>query len=180
MSYTRRWLRPLKLREYYVDPFVPHVRDADYQLYWAVMDGSIRARLKGRTLTKKEAGKLRESRWGDEGDDHALPPDIDLSVEDAKLIWGSSDLRALADMPVVAKQSAHRAGLDQLERRPHGRPARDRAQLAIEELFPNGVPNQAMLPDKLLCGRVGDWLDENNLLRVSGDTILRASGRRRK
>src|SRR5262249_26537547 len=80
--YTRQWLRPLKLREYYVDPFVPDVRDAEYQLYWAVVEGNIRARHKGKTMTREEAYMLREKRWSDaEGVSYQLPADIELSVE---------------------------------------------------------------------------------------------------
>jgi hypothetical protein len=87
MRYRRQWLRPLKLREYYVDPFVPDVPRAEYELYWAVVEGAIRARHKGQELTLEEAYALREKRWSDGKDDHhALPPDLELSVVDAERI----------------------------------------------------------------------------------------------
>ena len=87
--YTRQWLRPTKLREYCgSDQFVPDVRDAEYQLYWAVVDGNIRARHGGRLLTPEEAHALREKSWSSvEGDLYALPSDLELSVKDAKHIW---------------------------------------------------------------------------------------------
>ena len=60
------------------------------------------------------------------------------------------------------------------------RPARQRAQQAINELYPNGVPDPATLPNALLCRRIGEKLKELRLPQVSDDTILRVAGRRRK
>lgn len=56
-------------------------------------------------------------------------------------------------------------------------PAKERAIGVIKELFPGGVPDQAVLPNVLLCRQVGDKLKEKNLPNVSNDTILRAAGR---
>jgi hypothetical protein len=60
------------------------------------------------------------------------------------------------------------------------RPARDRAQRAIHELYPQGVPSPVDLPNSLLCRRVGEKLKERGLPHVSDDTILRVADRRRK
>jgi hypothetical protein len=60
------------------------------------------------------------------------------------------------------------------------RPSRDRAQQAIYELYPQGLPSPVELPNWLLCRRVRDKLKEQGLLVVSDDTILRVAGRRRK
>ena len=60
------------------------------------------------------------------------------------------------------------------------RPTCDRAQQAIHELYPQGVPAPATLPNALLCRRVGEKLKELRLPPVSNDTILRAAGGRRK
>ena len=57
-------------------------------------------------------------------------------------------------------------------------PTRERAQRALNALYPDGLPDQATVPNTILCGRVGDWLRENGLLDVSDDTILRAAARR--
>jgi hypothetical protein len=59
------------------------------------------------------------------------------------------------------------------------RPPRERASQAIAELYPQGVPTQAALPNASLCRRVGRWVRERGLPVVSEDTILRAAGRRR-
>jgi hypothetical protein len=59
------------------------------------------------------------------------------------------------------------------------RPAFQRAQRAIAELYPQGVPTQTDLPNPILCRRVGDHLRSQGLPNVSDDTILRAAGRRK-
>ena len=59
------------------------------------------------------------------------------------------------------------------------RPTRERAQQAINELYPNGVPQPAALPNTVLCRRVGEKLREQGLVDVSDDTILRVAGRRK-
>jgi hypothetical protein len=60
------------------------------------------------------------------------------------------------------------------------RPTRERAQRVIHEVFPQGVPGPADLPNAVLCRRVGKKLKEQGLADVSDDTILRVAGRRRK
>jgi hypothetical protein len=59
------------------------------------------------------------------------------------------------------------------------RPAFDRAQRAIKEEYPHGVPDQAAEPNANLCGRVGKRLKNEGLPGVSDDTILRAADRRK-
>jgi hypothetical protein len=62
----------------------------------------------------------------------------------------------------------------------------DRARDAIGALWPNGVPDQRLLPNKLLCAEVMDWLkadSERNALSffpISDDVILVAAGRKSK
>jgi hypothetical protein len=58
-------------------------------------------------------------------------------------------------------------------------PALERARGAIGELYPKGVPEQAVEPNTNLCRRVGEKLKQAGLPGVSDDTILRASGRRK-
>jgi hypothetical protein len=170
--YTRQWLRPMKLRESYIDQFVSDVRDAEYQLYWAVVDGNIRARHGGRLLTPEEAYALREKSWSSvEGDLYALPPDIELSVEDAKHIW----------MEVALPESLTRTldvgnAQSERQRRPRSQPERNRAKSAVAALYPDGVPGT--VSDVRLCKAVKDWCQKNGQPDISEDTILRAAGRR--
>jgi hypothetical protein len=64
---------------------------------------------------------------------------------------------------------------------PHARrkPTFERAQAAIKEIYPDGIPDQATEPNVLLCRKVSEKLDKSNLPHVSNDTILRAAGRRK-
>ena len=82
------WLSPRGLLDYYFDQAVD-IQEAEKELYLAVVSGEVRARLKGRVLGPewlKQVAKLKV----EEGNPFALPPDIELSVEDAKQKWGRS------------------------------------------------------------------------------------------
>jgi hypothetical protein len=75
---------------------------------------------------------------------------------------------------VIALAPATRA-----KRKPErAQPSRERAQQAIEALYPNGVPDQTTEPNSILYRKVGEWLKTKSLLGVSNSTILRAAGRR--
>ena len=56
-------------------------------------------------------------------------------------------------------------------------PERERARRAIAALFPDGPPDAAELPNKLLVNQVNDWLEANNLPSVEQRTIRRAARR---
>jgi hypothetical protein len=58
-------------------------------------------------------------------------------------------------------------------------PAKERGLSIIGELYPVGIPDQAILPNALLCRQVGNKLKEKKLPIVSNDTVLRAAGRRK-
>jgi hypothetical protein len=63
--------------------------------------------------------------------------------------------------------------------RSKSKPARERAQGVIKELYPDGIPSQAVKPNVRLCRRVGKKLKDAGLSEISDDTILRAAGRRK-
>jgi hypothetical protein len=58
-------------------------------------------------------------------------------------------------------------------------PSRDRARIAMNELYPKSIPNQAIEPNALLCRRVSQKLKEMGLASISNDTILREAARRK-
>jgi hypothetical protein len=58
-------------------------------------------------------------------------------------------------------------------------PTLERARRALRELYPKGIPDQATEPNAILCRRVGNWLKDNKMPKVSDATILRAAGRRK-
>jgi hypothetical protein len=81
------WISPRILRKYYADFLLPDtVQDKQQQIFRAVIDGTIRAKHNGRILTTEEAAALGKTRWDIENS-YALPPDIQLSVEDALLVF---------------------------------------------------------------------------------------------
>jgi hypothetical protein len=58
------------------------------------------------------------------------------------------------------------------------RPARELAEMALDEIYPEGIPRQSEEPNATLCRKVGNWL-KSKQRRLSDATILRAAGRRR-
>jgi hypothetical protein len=78
--------------------------------------------------------------------------------------------------PAIGQPLSHH---DRLPERARRRPALERAQRVINELYPDDdVPDQAAVPNSKLCYRVRQKLKEAHLPDVSDDTILRAAGRR--
>jgi hypothetical protein len=90
---------------------------------------------------------------------------IELSRDDVTKVLCSTE---------ITEQAARRTGTRKVTS-----PALERASEAINELFPQGVPKQAVLPNKNLCSRVHQKIAEKGLPYVSPDTILRAAGRRK-
>jgi len=108
-------------------------------------------------------------------------------------LWGYWDInwievsRADVTRLLIPAGQGHEAtatkGLQERSPRPHQKrqTSRDRACLAITELYPNpnDIPDQAAEPNATLCKRVAAKLKEMRLPHVSDDTILRAAGRRK-
>jgi hypothetical protein len=64
------------------------------------------------------------------------------------------------------------------QRRQRKQPARERAQRALVERFPNGIPDQASMSDAELVFAVNKWITTHRQgNEVSRQTILRAAGR---
>ena len=92
----------------------------------------------------------------------------------------ANSLQAWIDDVEAEPASAGHGGPEPQQRR-HGksRPALERAQVVIKELYPDGVPDQASEPNASLCRQVSVKLKEAKLPNVSDDTVLRAAGRRK-
>jgi extradiol dioxygenase family protein len=81
------WVSPRIMREYYAHFFLAaYVQDPQQEIYKSVVGGTIRAKYQGHILTTEEAAALAETRW-DADSPYALPPDIQLSVEDALMVF---------------------------------------------------------------------------------------------
>jgi hypothetical protein len=81
-----KWLRPLKLREYFVDHSVDDAMHAEKKLYLAVVCGEVRARRNGRLLGPEWLRQFRNMK-PDPNEPFSLPRDLELSTEDAERIW---------------------------------------------------------------------------------------------
>jgi extradiol dioxygenase family protein len=87
------WVSPRIMREYYAHFLLAaHVQDPQHEIYKSVVGGTIRAKYRGRILTTEEAAALAEIRW-DANSPYALPPDIQLSVEDALMVFDLAQYR---------------------------------------------------------------------------------------
>ena len=83
-GFDPNWLSPRKLIEYYLGYAEPPITEK--QLYEAVISGEVRARMKGLVLGPewlKQVDKLVFN----EDNPYVLPPDIGLSLEDARRKW---------------------------------------------------------------------------------------------
>jgi hypothetical protein len=77
------WLLPLHSRQRYVDKHFKRSTEAERQLYLAVIRGSVRARLNGII-----SGSTWLKQLSSDNSAAALPPDIELSADDVRRIWG--------------------------------------------------------------------------------------------
>jgi hypothetical protein len=75
--------------------------------------------------------------------------------------------------------SAARPTQQPRERTSRKQPLRERARRALEELYPNGVPDQFSKSDAELVSAVNAQIKKRGQKGLSHDTILRAAGRRK-
>src|SRR5262245_12315203 len=80
------WLSPRKILEYYVQCAFPDVAEAEKDLHIALITGEVRARFQGEIIGPELRGQIARTVYED-GNPAALPPDIQISVEDAERVW---------------------------------------------------------------------------------------------
>jgi hypothetical protein len=172
--------------------------EAQTNICRAVSDRAVRFRAK---LRKHALRAVRASDTVLEGENFEIPSKIrpdDLDWETSRPVkpwfvrregsvqWGDWELEWIelsrTDVSSVLcangkKPSAQRAS-SRTSATSRSRPAFDRADRATKALYPQGVPDQAALPNVTLSRRVAQKLKEESLPSVSDDTILRAAGRR--
>jgi hypothetical protein len=83
MPTDTEWTSPRKMMDYYMDQS-DGIEATQKRLYLAVIKGDVRARLKGRVLGPEWLKQIEALKYDDP---FTLPPDLELSVEDAKRIW---------------------------------------------------------------------------------------------
>jgi hypothetical protein len=114
-------------------------------------------------------------------------PVIDTAIQKSNVTAGqesAADERPHSVSDAAIEKSKITAGWQEnaVAGRPRARrsPSRERAEVALRAVYPQGIPDQATEPNVSLCRRVGQHLKESRLPGVSDDTTLRAAGRRRK
>ncbi len=94
---------------------------------------------------------------------------IELSRTDVTNVLCRAGTRGELPQPTSSETDARRKS----------RPKLESAERAIRELYPQGVPDQSVILNAILCRQVGEKLKEQGFPAVSDDTILRAAGRRK-
>jgi hypothetical protein len=80
------WLSPRKILENYVYPAFSDFAEAEKDLSIAVITGEVRARYQGEIISSQMRAQIARSVY-DPQSPAALPPDIEISVEDAEKVW---------------------------------------------------------------------------------------------
>jgi hypothetical protein len=78
--------RPRKILETYVQPPFSDFDEAEKDLRIAVITGEVRARFHGEIIGPETRAEIARSVY-DPKSPAALPPDIEISVEDAERVW---------------------------------------------------------------------------------------------
>lgn len=107
-GFRKKWMHAGRAIERILGgPWASSETDADYQLYNAVIEGEVRARINGKPFTNFK--KLKENTWF-EGNIWALPADLELNLDDIDRIW-DWDVYDLADLIATNRIGAISAGL---------------------------------------------------------------------
>jgi hypothetical protein len=80
------WLSPRKILETYVQPAFSDFDEAEKDLRIAVITGEVCARFHGEIIGPETRAEIARSVY-DPKSPAALPPDIEISVEDAERVW---------------------------------------------------------------------------------------------
>jgi hypothetical protein len=100
--------------------------------------------------------------------------DVEAECREIKAAQGEAS-EPTGDNPAPGKSSFDEVSVP----RKRSRPPIESAQLAIKELYPGDIPDQATVPNALLFRKVHAKIKEAGRPVVSDDTILRATGRRK-
>jgi hypothetical protein len=86
-----------------------------------------------------------------------------------KVLCPPAQVVVQSGLPVPSRKSAKKRSAPGLES----------ARRAIKVLYPESVPGQSVITNKILCQRVVEQLKKDGSPEVSNDTILRAAARRK-
>jgi hypothetical protein len=163
--------------------------DDGVQLVRARMDASI-GRAEAVMRAAKASGEVRTKYDGVVllNDDGAmgwnLKPGSTASGGKPHVITGSGKRLFSRDDLLDWLSRHHTEAAASPEPKPRAQNKRSRVAIAIQELWPDGLPDQSVLSNSLLFKKVGNWLKsdcqkQNVPVAIpSDDTILRAAGRK--
>jgi hypothetical protein len=154
----RRWLRQLKIEEYFMEHLFDHPNETSYNLYWAVIEGRIRCRYKGRVLTAEEAASLRTENWGDRW---ALPADIEISVDDVVEEFETGESKQRASESVKVKSTSAKPD--------KGGRVQAAVEAALAACYPDGC---GRVSNKARNQRLFQWLQENECSAPASDGAM--------
>jgi hypothetical protein len=194
MSYVRAWQQLSEAIESIVAVAGCSREEAQTDLCHAIADRTVRIQVKlmrhptrgitsdnvldGKDLSIPDAIKPADLDW--ENSRPRRPWGIDRDIFRLPPRWELAWIKVFsADVTNVFCRGPTQRTSSKTGTKSRSRPARERTQQVINELYPNGVPKPAALPNTVLCRRVGEKLREQGLVDVSDDTILRAAGRRK-
>ena len=200
MVYISRWERLSPVVTRVMTATGVSVQQAQAEICHALSDGAVRYRAQLRWhSTKHMTSQSVLEAAAFETPSTIKPDEIDWDRSRPRIPWwvkrgqyvlhGSWELdwiEAFAGdvTSVLCSAQAHggrsKWGANAKQSRTKAKPALERTQRAIQQMYPDGVPDQATLPNTVLCRRVSQKLKESKLDPVSDDTILRAASRRSK
>jgi hypothetical protein len=197
MAYIPQWERLADARAHVMAMVRVSQEEAQGDICRAIADCAIKIRAKLRKHTTKQLCSNAVS----EGKDFQIPPELkpqDFDWDTSRPVkpWvirrGVSEPSGYWELEWIevcridvtnvlclaeSHQSVPQTPVTRAARRT-SRPTLERAQSAIRELYPEGLPEPRIEPNSNLFRRVGRRLQEQGLPTVSNDTILRAAGRR--
>jgi len=111
--------------------------------------------------------------------EHLVPESLQRFLQYEKSIIATATTEKISKAPDVQLPVGNSPLERAAPRRNKGRPACERARRVIDELYPDGVPDQATVSNKSLCKHVNEKLKKMGQQPVSQDTVERAAGRRK-
>lgn len=133
-------------------------RSASGKLSLGLTSGQVGVELNGRTIT----GRLLFRR-----------DDLEAALKCHSIILDDMALTGLS--PNSDNRAA--APIDDDREQARTKPQQRRVKARLPEIFPDGIPTRDELTDKELCSKVSTAFGKD--VRISPDTILRATGRRK-
>jgi hypothetical protein len=111
--------------------------------------------------------------------EHLVPESLHRFLQNEKHVIATAKTEKISKAPDVQLPVGNSPRERVAQPRNKSRPAFERARRVIDELYPDGIPDQATVSNKSLCTQVNEKLKKMGQQPVSQDTVERAAGRRK-